>query len=60
MTYGQVHGWQVEWRGLAQVGGGVMVVVVGRTHSGRNVITRDLLSMSSELPLDCESDYRGV
>lgn len=32
----------------------------GHTHSGRNVITRDLLSMSSELPLDCESDYRRV
>ena len=32
----------------------------GHTHSGRNVIARDLLSMSSELPLDCESDYRGV
>lgn len=33
ITYGQVHGWQVEWRGLAQVGGGVMVVVVEGTHT---------------------------
>ena len=50
--------------------GGVTVEVAEGTHththththteSGRNVITRDLLSMSSGLPLDCESDYRGV
>lgn len=37
-----------------------MVGVVEGTHSGRNLITRDLVSIRSELPLDCESDYRGV
>ncbi|KAI4807698.1 hypothetical protein KUCAC02_027489 [Chaenocephalus aceratus] len=49
----------LEWyrwsRGPAEKGGGVMVGVVESTTSGRNVITRDLQSMSSELPLDRET-----
>lgn len=40
--------------------GGVTVGVVEGTYCGCNVIARDLLSMSCELPLVCESDYQGI
>jgi len=61
LTWGQVCGRQVEQRGPAAAGGGVTLGgCAGNSRSGRNVIARDLLSVIPELPLDCESDYRGV
>lgn len=55
LTWEEVSRWQVGWGGLVTVGHGRGCG--GHAHSGRNVISGDLLSAGCSA---CESDYRRV